>query len=255
MRITLLQLRAAWRDAAESIRRAEGLMAAQPAADLYVLPEMWATGFDAAPTAAALDDNRAALAWMQATAAARGAALCGSLAVREEGALYNRFVLCLPSGEVLHYDKRHLFLPGREAQNYTPGAQRRVLSLGAWRVLPQVCYDLRFPVFSRCRGDYDLALYVAAWPASRAAAWHTLLRARAIENQCYVCGVNRAGSDPHMGTYAGGSLLISPAGETLCALSPTGDEEVGGATIDLAAVAQARQQFPALRSGDDFTLT
>lgn len=250
MRIALLQTDI--KPSAATNMDEAGRMMDSADADLYLLPEMWATGFDTSPgdeTARAGDE---ALAWMVRTARERGCAIGGSLAVRTDGAFRNRFFLVGPGGIAAHYDKRHLFTYGGEPAAYTAGRRRVIVEMGGLRLLLLTCYDLRFPVFSRSRGgDYDVAVYVANWPASRQGAWETLLRARAIENQCYVCGVNRTGTDSAC-RYAGGTMAVDPYGRTVTDLGAT-----AGAAVfepDVEALRRFRHKFPVLADADAFSL-
>lgn len=250
LRVSLCQTEAAWRDPIGNLRRAEPLVAAA-AADLVVLPELFATGFDVAAAAAEPEGGPVAGA-LRGWALRYGRAIAGSVAVREaDGTLRNRMYFVRPSGEAEWYDKRHLFRPGGEAAAYAPGSERRVVHYRGWRLLLLVCYDLRFPVWSRCRGDYDAIVCCAAWPAPRRAAWRTLVRARAIENQCYVAAVNRAGADPGI-VYAGDSALVDFRGETTaearCGVQTT------TATWDREALEAFRARFPAWRDADGFRL-
>jgi predicted amidohydrolase len=169
-----------------------------------------------------------------------------------DGGRYNRLLWVEPGGQVRHYDKRHLFAPGGEDRRYSAGTERRVFNYPGWRVCPQICYDIRFPVWCRSRGDYDLLLVVANWPSARAGAWCSLLQARAIENQCYVVAVNRVGEDGHGKRYPGGSVVFDPMGEALLEL---GDSEgLGAQALDLERVAAVREQLPFQRDADDFEL-
>lgn len=252
MKLTLLQTDIAWNDAEANIATAERLMDLAPGADLYVLPEMWATGFDPAPTASTAAAAVRALDWMRHAAAYRRCAVAGSLAVEAEGQMRNRFYFVTPD-DVRHYDKRHLFTYGGETAHYSPGRERVVVDWAGTRILLQVCYDLRFPVFARNRGDYDLLLYVANWPESRQAVWDTLVRARAIENQCYVAAVNRAGSDPAC-AYAGGTACIDAYGHTVAHAGTDGTEAVVTAETDLERLRRFRAKFPVLADADTFTV-
>lgn len=259
MHITLVQTDIRWHAPRENMARIEALLGPPaPAPDgepaLIVLPEMWATGFDTQPDAAPAlaDAHDEALRWMRTTAQKCGAYVAGSLTARDGARLSNRLYLVAPDGGLQTYDKRHLFSYGGEQRAFSPGTDRVVATVGRWRVLLQICYDLRFPVFARNHGEYDLAVYVANWPESRQGAWDTLLRARAIENQCYVCGVNRCGSDA-LCRYAGGSALIDAYGRTVT--------EAGTAECAVTAVADSgslqrfRHKFPVLEDADAFTLT
>jgi predicted amidohydrolase len=189
---------------------------------------------------------------MREEAAALGCVIAGSLIVRDGGRCYNRLVWARPDGSLEHYDKRHLFRLAGEQEHYAAGARRLVVSLKGWRVCPMICYDLRFPVWSRSRGDYDLLLYVANWPQRRALAWSTLLRARAIENQSYVVGVNRIGKDGNGTAYAGDSVAVDFLGQPLS--SEGGGDRVETAVLDLESLRAYRESFPAHLDADRFEL-
>ena len=258
MKIALLQTDIVWRNAQANIAQAEALLAQQPGADLYVLPEMWASGFDMHPDVGSLVQSRLAMDWMKRQARSLHAAVAGSLIGTKEsesgaGRFTNTFVMAHPDGRVETYDKRHLFGYGGETASYAAGRRRVEMQVGPVRLLPQVCYDLRFPVASRNRPahPFDLMVYVASWPASRQNAWDTLLRARAIENQCYVAGVNRVGTDVSC-CYVGGSVLVDPYGQVL--LSLRDEAGIGIAELDLERLKRFREKFPALADADDFEL-
>ena len=249
MRISLLQMDIAWGDVEANVARAEKMMAGQRA-DLYVLPEMWSTGYCVEPVEVAEDERRSrALAWMRRTARERQCALCGSLAVRTaDGSYRNRMYFVAPEQEV-HYDKRHLFTFAHEDEHYTPGGQPVRVSFRGMTFLLCVCYDLRFPLWSRWgrAGEYEAIVYVASWPSPRQQAWDTLLRARAIENQCYVVGVNRVGQE-RKAHFGGGSAVIDPQGTTISTCQA--DECACQADIDVSVVEQFRETFPVLRDRD-----
>lgn len=217
--------------------------------DLIVLPEMFTTGFCVDPSHAAdvIDDGAAAVAWMRRMAERYDAAVTGSVAVADGERYFNRMYFVRPDGGVEHYDKRHLFAMGGEADHYTAGRRRVVVEWRGVRILLQVCYDLRFPVFARSRGDYDMIVYAANWPTPRIAVWDTLLRARAIENQCYVAGVNRTGQDPWC-DYCGRTALIDPYGR-VAASCGEGEHVVTG-DIDMDRLAVFRRKFPVLDDRD-----
>ena len=216
-----------------------------------LLPELFATGFTLDPAGVAEGADGPAAAALRRWAVHYGKAVAGSVAVVEGGHFYNRMYFVKPSGECVWYDKRHLFAPGGEAWNYTPGDRRTVVEYGGVRFLLLICYDLRFPVWSRFCGDYDAILCCASWPAPRREAWRTLLRARAIENQCYVAGVNRVGDDPSA-HYAGDSALVDFKGR---ALAEAGDgEQTLTGVFDAEALAAFREKFPAWRDADEFTV-
>ncbi|MDE7379396.1 MAG: amidohydrolase [Paraprevotella sp.] len=253
MRITLVQSDIRRGDAEENLRRLDEAMLRHAGTDLFVFPEMFASGFCMQPDAAAESEGGRVQAWMRRRAAERDAALAGSVAVRKaDGTLRNRLLLAMPDGACAVYDKRHLFAYGGEDRCYRAGAARTVVCWRGVRILLQVCYDLRFPVWSRNRQDYDLALYVANWPTARIGAWDTLLRARAIENQCYVAGVNRVGAD-EAGDYCGHSVLVDPLGRALT------DEAEGVAcertgVADMEVLRRCREKFPVWADADPFTL-
>jgi predicted amidohydrolase len=220
--------------------------------DLIVLPEMFTTGFsmDAIRLAEAMDGPT--VGWLREEAAAMGCAITGSVIVRDGDRHHNRLLWASPEGGIAHYDKRHLFRMAREQEHYAPGNGRLVVEVKGWRVCPLVCYDLRFPVWSRNRGDYDVLLYVANWPARRRAAWSALLRARAIENLCYAVGVNRVGKDGNGATYAGDSAAVDFLGQTLG--GDRGGEFAETVVLDREALQAFRSSFPAHLDADDFEL-
>ena len=218
MNVSLLQMDIDWASPSENIRRAEELIStADSNTDLYVLPEMWATGFAMEPEGIAEEEaSSEALGWMRQTARQRSCAVSGSLAVKvADGTFRNRHYFVTPDA-TFHYDKHHLFSHGHENKHYTCGDRPVIVSWQGVRILLLTCYDLRFPVFSRYgrAGEYDVILCVANWPAKRQQAWHVLTRARAIENQCYLVAVNRVGNDPAC-AYSGGSLVADPKGDAI----------------------------------------
>ena len=249
MKVALCQFSMEWEAVARNLGRAETLVA-QAEADLIVLPEMFATGFVTEPQRAVLPEDEI-VGWMRRMAQRHAAALAGSAVVRCGDRFANRFFFVRPTGEAECYDKRHLFSIGGEGAHFAAGSRRTVIEYGGLRFLPLVCYDLRFPVWSRCRGDYDAILCVASWPASRREAWRTLLRARAIENECYVVGVNRTGDDP-WNRYAGDSAVIDFKGAPLCEADAS--EAIVATELDRAALDDFRSEFPAWRDADDFQL-
>lgn len=253
MKVTLLQRDIVWADPDANMRRNDPLFSADDGADLYVFPEMFSTGFCTAPGETAEPTPSRTLGWMKEKARRFGCAVAGSIAVEEQGRYYNRFYFVFPDGKVAQYDKKHLFTYGGEHLRFTPGRERVVIAYNGLRILPLICYDLRFPVWSRNRGEYDLIIYVASWPKPRTYAWKQLLRARAIENQCYVIGVNRCGSDPY-NEYEGGTVLLDPFGGVV-AECPDGIESRVTAEIDPDRLAEIRKKFPVLEDADPFTIT
>lgn len=222
--------------------------------DLIVLPEMFSTGFSMAAPALAEPMSGPTVAWLRAQAAAHQAVVTGSVIIEENGAYYNRLLWVRPDGTLSHYDKRHLFTLAGEQRVYAPGRTRLVEDWRGWRICPLVCYDLRFPVWSRNRpaAPYDLLLYVANWPAVRRTAWMTLLRARALENVAYTLGVNRVGRDGLGHDYAGDSALIDAQGNYLV---EAGDQAgVFTYTLRQDELNGFRARFAALNDGDAFEL-
>jgi len=253
LRVTMIQTDLAWQDpAANRHRLAAHCRGLAGHTDLIVLPEMFTTGFsmDAATLAETMDG--ATVGWMREEAAATGCAITGSLIVREGGQHYNRLVWAAADGSLAHYDKRHLFRMAQEQEHFAGGSARTVVDIKGWRVCPLICYDLRFPVWSRIRGDYDVLLYVANWPSRRRTAWSALLRARAIENVAYVIGVNRVGKDGNGASYAGDSVALDFLGQALG--GDRGGEFVETVVLDRESLANFRRDFPVHLDADAFEL-
>ena len=251
--ISLVQTQTAWHDPAANRARFDRWFEALPeTAQLVVLPEMFSTGFTMASAEVAEPMDGPTVTWMRDRAAALGRTLCGSVVIEDGERRFNRFLWVPPDGAVACYDKRHRFRMAGEHEHYDAGTARPVVRLGEWRILPLVCYDLRFPVWLRNRGDYDLLLAVANWPAPRQAAWNALLRARAIENLAYAAGVNIVGTDGNQVPYTGGSAVYDPEGRTL---AEAGDDAcLLTVTLDGDALADYRRRFPAWQDADDFQL-
>lgn len=246
--ITAIQMDIVWNNPAANAQTAAKAIAAQPGSDLYVLPEMWSTGFATEPKGIAEADERS-LCWMKQMAAQTGAAIAGSIATEvAEGDYRNRFYFVEPDGKVTFYDKHHLFTYGGEHHQYTAGNERTIVEYLGVRFMLRVCYDLRFPLWNRNHEDYDCALFVASWPTPRLEAWRTLLRARAIENQCYVVGVNRVGTDPAC-QYSGGTALIDPYGQTISECERNQAQSIT-TEIDMDALQAFREKFPVLKDRD-----
>ncbi len=252
MKIVILQTDIYWANPKKNLECAEEMLKKYAEVDLFVLPEMFSTGFCTQPQGIAEPVESESLVWMKRVAAERNCAIAGSVAIEDGGKFFNRFYFVHPDGLVQSYDKKHLFTYGGEHKQFTPGTERVIVSYKGVRFLMQICYDLRFPVWSRNRGDYDVALYVASWPVPRIEAWKALLRARAIENQCYVVAVNRVGEDPNC-SYCGGSEVINPYGKTIAVCE---DYKVCGAeaVIDMDVLEDFRKKFPVLTDADDFCL-
>lgn len=254
VRITLLQTDTVWHDATANQLKAARLMDAERDSQFYLLPEMWAVGFDTLPVNALADMSEQALEWMRHEAVGRRCAVAGTLPVRlrADGTAHaasvwrNRFFVALPDGRTVHYDKRNLFVPGGEQQAYTPGNGAVCFEMGGTRFMLQTCFDLRFPETARnwAAHPYDVLLYAANWPSARRTAWDALLPARAIENQCFCIGVNRTGSDPKC-AYDGGSAAFDAYGRCLCRLDAR--EQAATVELDLEELRRFRKKFPVLR--------
>jgi len=252
LKITLLQETLSWMDGEANLRHFDAQLAGLTGRDLIILPEMFTTGFAMEAAKSSLPEAQV-VEWLHQHARRTDALIGGSAAIQTENGAVNRFLLVAPDGTVHQYDKRHLFRMADEHHHYLPGEQRQVFTWRGWRILPQICYDLRFPVFSRNRNDYDLALYVANWPAARARHWQALLLARAIENQAYVAGCNRVGSDGNQHHYSGDSQIISPQGEILSEAEPHQRARLD-AELSLETLNAYRERFPAWQDADRFSL-
>ncbi|MBL7850312.1 MAG: amidohydrolase [Cyclobacteriaceae bacterium] len=260
LRITLIQTPLHWEDpVANRAMLEEKIWTIKQQTDVILLPEMFTTGFtmNASPVAEAM--NLQTTRWMRQMADQTGALILGSIIVQESSRYFNRLIWMEPGGRMFHYDKRHLFRMAEEHLVFSGGATRLVESWKGWRICPLVCYDLRFPVWSRNhyiadekRMAYDLLVYVANWPQPRVFAWDTLLKARAIENLAYVAGVNRVGPDPKGTIYNGHSAVIEPRGQVIW----SGDEEETLQTVvlDAAKLREHRDRFPAYLDADNFRL-
>ena len=253
MKIALIQMDLGWCDPAANLSRAEAFVTSNPGADVYVLPEMFTTGFCMEPERIAELMEGPALQWMRRMASQADAAIVGSVAtIAPEGGYRNRMYFVEPCGRVTHYDKRHLFSYSGEDKHYEAGEKRVIVEFRGVRFLLQVCYDLRFPVFARNCDDYDVAIYVANWPDKRRMAWDALLRARAIENQAVVIGVNRVGTDP-MCVYDGGTAAIDFFG-FVAAHCDDHAEQVITYEVKMDELRHYRNKFPSLADSDRFEI-
>ena len=261
LRVSLVQGDTHWHDPAGN-RAYYGALLAPLAGqtDLVILPETFTSGFSNEAIDKAEGMDGPTVAWIREQAVLLGAAVTGSVQLRVGQGVYNRLLWATPDGELQHYDKRHLFRYGGEHERYAAGRQRLSVEWKGWRINPQVCYDLRFPVFCRNRFDverpgeldFDLQIFVANWPSARAYPWRTLLRARAIENLCFVAAVNRVGVDGNDLHYAGDSAVIDFLGQPQVEVREV--EQVVTTTISAAALAAHRARFPAMLDADAFTL-
>lgn len=254
MKVTILQTDIEWGSPKVNIGRAEQLMAQAPDSDLYVLPEMWSTGFATEPFGIAEEESASeALEWMKSKSHDLRCAICGTLAIHVDGKYRNRHYFVDGRNEkVLYYDKHHLFSYGNEDQYYTPGDSHTVVRYEGFRFLLVTCYDLRFPVWSRYSDQYpyDAIICVANWPESRQNAWQILTRARAIENQAYLIGCNRVGNDSY-NHYRGCSAIISPIGKTL-AKCKANVPDTASFLLNLEDLRHKREKFRVLEERDIF---
>ncbi len=255
LRIALIQPVIAWENHEENRRNIGSMIAGLSAiADLLILPEMFNTGFSMKPGAISEEAGGKTLDWMKSISASRNCAIAGSLNISDGGSYYNRMYF-IDSGNVsAEYDKRHLFSMAGEGRAYTAGTSRKTVTFRGWKIGLNICYDLRFPVFSRrCPGfDFDLLINSANWPETRSSHWRALLPARAIENQAYVAGVNRAGSDENGFSYKGESAAYDFLGNQL--VSAGHEAAVVTAELDPVSLSAYREKFPAWQDADDFTI-
>jgi predicted amidohydrolase len=253
MNITLIQTALTWEDAeANRQNLTEKINSINESTDLILLPEMFSTGFTMRPEAVAERMDGPTVAWMKKMAAERDCAVTGSLVVEEDGNYYNRLFFVLPDGSYKTYDKRHLFSLAGEDKAYTKGNERLIVEYRGWKICLLICYDLRFPVFARNTENYDLLLYVANWPEPRIQAWDILLKARAIENVCYVAGVSRTGQDENGHNYPGHSQVVDMLGNTI--IDSGSNDGVYTATLNKNELAATRVKFSFLDNRDSFTL-
>ncbi|MFP5041188.1 nitrilase family protein [Parasediminibacterium sp. JCM 36343] len=259
---TLIQTNIIWEDIAANLSMLEGkINTIAEKTEVIVLPEMFSTGFSMAPGMVAETMEGTAVQWMKRMAAQKNTIITGSLAIEDKGKYFNRLVWMLPNGQYGYYDKRHLFAYAGEDKVYTPGSKRLIAQAKGWKINLQVCYDLRFPVWARqqkitaeegSEAEYDILLYVANWPEKRAHAWKTLLAARAIENQCFVIGVNRVGNDGNGIYHCGDSMVVSPLGEVL--YTKTNEDDVFTIILNKEILHNTRVQLPFLKDADTFVI-
>ena len=250
--VTIVQADLAWEDPDANRTKLSGELARCASSDVVVLPEMFTTGFSVASVNGAETMDGPTIDWMRRESERHDIALTGSVKIRADGNFYNRMLWATPDGSITGYDKRHLFRMAGEQKRYRAGASRVIVGYRGWRLLLQVCYDLRFPVFSRSRNDYDVVIYVANWPAARRGAWTRLLPARAIENLAYCVGVNRTGRDGNEIDYAGDSAILDFKGEALVILGDV--PESASAVLSAGALARFREKFPAHLDADAFEI-
>jgi omega-amidase len=274
--ITTIQSDLVWEDKAANLQRfGDKILGIREKTQVVVLPEMFSTGFSMRPELLSEKMEGPTVDWMKQIASSRKIILTGSVIIEEGGQYFNRLIWMLPNGQYGYYDKRHRFAYAGEDEHYTAGQKRLIASVNGWRINLLVCYDLRFPVWSRQMpqapvqegqsgpgGDpkqadnpsleYDLLIYVANWPERRSLAWKTLLQARAIENQSYVVGVNRVGVDGNNINHSGDSMIIDPLGEVIN--HDQGEEAIFTYTFQKDKIEEIRSRFPFWKDGDLFTI-
>ncbi|MAY83910.1 MAG: amidohydrolase [Flavobacteriales bacterium] len=264
LRISLLQSDLQWEDPKANCEAFEKKINALEPTDLIILPEMFTTGFSMASSTISEKMDGESIGWMKTMAAKRGAVICGSLIIEDAGNYFNRLIWMRPDGRFEQYDKRHLFRMADEDQHFSQGNEKLIVELKGWKICPLICYDLRFPVWSRntydtdrktyANASYDLLIYIANWPSPRATAWSKLLMARAIENQVYVAAVNRIGRDEKQIDYIGGSAVIDAKGDALWEAANNTEESVT-IEIDKDSLDAFRKKFPLGMDADDFKIT
>jgi omega-amidase len=254
MKVAIIQTDPEWENAKVNLEKISvAIDESEPGTMMFVLSEMFNTGFTLNAKAVAETMDGYTITWMKEKSATTGAAICGSIAVIEKGSFLNRLLFIKPDGSVAYYDKRHLHSPGGENITYISGNKRVTCNYEDIRFNLQVCYDLRFPVWSRNRDDADVIIYSASWPEARIYAWKSLLVARAIENQCYVLGANRVGTTPDGTKYCGESLIIDPLGNIISSLP---HYMTGILTCDLNRenVDKIRESLPVWNDADEFNI-
>lgn len=251
IKVALLQCPLHWEDPEANRQAFENRLNSMEEVDIAFLPEMFSTGFSMDPSSLAETMNGPTLEWMKRLSEKLGCVLTGSVIIEEDGHYFNRLLWVEPEGKVKHYDKRHRFSYAGEHKEYTAGVDRPTWEWNGWRIRPQVCYDLRFPVWSRNDDDYDLLFYVANWPERRSYPWKSLLTARAIENMSYVVGLNRVGEDGNGIAHSGDSRVIDSLGESVAEAKPR-KEEILYATLTKHHLSSTRERFQFLADRDSF---
>lgn len=256
---TLVQTQLHWEDSTANLQMlGEKIEAISEQTHVVVLPEMFSTGFSMKPAQLAEKMDGPTVLWMKKIASTKKIILTGSIIIEEEGNYFNRLIWMLPNGQHGFYDKRHLFAYGEEDKHYSAGTKRLIASVNGWKINLMVCYDLRFPVWARQQFDkkrnfeYDVLIYVANWPERRNTAWKSLLRARAIENQCYVIGVNRVGNDGNNIYHSGDSMVVDPLGEILYEKADA--EDIFTISLDKERLKEVREKFQFWRDADGFEI-
>jgi predicted amidohydrolase len=251
LQVALVQTDLVWENKAANLANlSQKLEKAHKGIDLFILPEMFSTGFSMQPKKFAESMNGDSIKWLLDISKKLDAAVAASLIIEEGGKFYNRFLFAQPDGSLSHYDKRHLFSMAGEEQHYTAGEKRELIIYKGWRIAPFVCYDLRFPTWCRNTADYnyDIAIFVANWPHRRAAHWRALLPARSIENQCFTLAVNRVGYDGNNIYHSGYTMALDAEGQSLAEV--VGEEKISYCNLSLSYLKDARQRLPFLQDRD-----
>lgn len=252
--ITIIQPDIIWNNISDNLWNYSSILEKNnKKSDLILLPEMFATGFTTNPLHLAESMDGETIRWMRNISEKNGCSIAGSVVIKEHDRYYNRLLFINASGSVELYDKRHLFRMEGEEIHYAPGEKRLIVTVNGWRINFQICYDLRFPVWSKNLNDYDLLVNVANWPGRRSNVWNTLLKARAIENQAYVIGVNRTGKDGNGISYKGESQVISPEGNVMLNMKLR-KNALEIITLSLDELLDFREKFPVWRDWDRFTI-
>ena len=257
LQITAIQSELHWEDVAQNLEMfSNKIDALSEETDVIVLPEMFNTGFSMKSEELSETMKGKTVTWMVSQAQKANAVIVGSLIIEEENKFYNRLVWTEPNGEIKTYDKRHLFRMADEHNHFAGGTDRIIIEYKGWKICPLVCYDLRFPVWARnsTQNQYDVLIYIANWPAARKAPWSKLLEARAIENQCYVIGVNRVGEDGKGFAYSGNSVIINPKGEPISNI-PENENCIETVSLSLDELNTFRKVFPVGMDADEFEIT
>jgi predicted amidohydrolase len=253
LNICMLQCDLHWEDAQKNRSQIEDHLATVQDVDLILLPEMFSTGFSVESAHLVETMDGETINWMKTLAQNKAAAVCGSIMIKENGNIYNRLLWVESNGTIQHYDKRHLFSLINEEKHFTAGTERLIIEYKGWKICPLICYDLRFPVFSRNDVDYELLIYIANWPDKRIGAWNALLKARAIENQSYVVGLNRVGEDGYKAVYSGHSQVIDADGD-LISVAPENEVGLVEFTLTKKHLLKLRTRLPFLNDRDEFEL-
>lgn len=252
LNIAIIQQDLVWENAEANHKLFEQEIKKIQNADLIILPEMFNSGFTMQPNKVAQTTSGNTIKWLKNIANKYKTAIIGSLAIAEDNKYFNRLLTVLPNGDIHQYNKKHLFRMGGEHNVYTSGTKKTIINYMNWRICTLICYDLRFPVWSRNKNNYDLLIYVANWPNTRNYAWETLLKARAIENQCYTIGVNRIGTDGNNIKYKGNSLIINPKGEIITQMDK--HTHISTTKLNINELNNFKQKFPAYLDADNFTI-